>query len=221
MSDDQPLLRLADGKLVYRGGRVVEPGTGFVSTHGINDEIIDTASVSARQMPPSATDAQSYEVHTRRHLKEIPDTIRNANACALVVSYVLFGLDDFEITQALSITDEQLERIKDSETYVFIHQAVVRSVLDAETDNVRDIFRQHAKTAAHVLVDTLHNGTRGERTSAAKDFLDRSGHRPVDIVEHRHRMEGGLVIEVVKKNRDDQAPVVDMDLDGGSVDDNS
>lgn len=209
--EEQPILRLADGRLVYRGGRVVVPGTGF-SPAAVDGTVIDSAGVLAHQQLGSATDVSSFEVHTRRHLKDIPDSIRNSNACALVCAYKLFGLDDYETCQALNITDEQLERIRESETYVFIHTAIVRSVLDAETDNVRDVFRQHAKSAANVLVDTLYNGTRGERTSAAKDFLDRSGHRPVDIVEHRHRMEGGLVIEVVKKNRDEQAPTIEMEV---------
>ena len=215
MSDQTPMLRLADGRVVYQGGRVVNPATGFVHNPpdpraGAIDAAPDVLAHQQVSMPPPATDARSFEVHTRRHLKDIPDTQRNSNAAVIIVGYTLFGLDDYEICQALSITDAQLTRIRESETYDVVHTAIVRSVLDAEADNVRDVFRQHARTAVHVLVDTLHNGTRGERTAAAKDFLDRGGHRPVDIVEHRHRMEGGLVIEVVKKNRDDQMPTIDM-----------
>jgi hypothetical protein len=46
--------------------------------------------------------------------------------------------------------------------------------------------------------------------AAAKDVLDRSGHRPSDVVEHRHRMDGGLVIEIVKRDGA-QMPVIDME----------
>jgi hypothetical protein len=212
MSDEQPQIRLADGRLVYRGGRIVEPATGYSGEPFAPAVDVTPHVLAGQHTPPPATDAHSFEVHTRRHLKDIPDTTRNANACAIAVAYKLFGLDDFETQQALGISEVQLERIRESETYVFIHGAIITAVLDAETDNVRDVFRQHARTAANVLVDTLYNGTRGERTSAAKDFLDRSGHRPVDIVEHRHRMEGGLVIEVVRKNRDEQAPTIEMEI---------
>jgi hypothetical protein len=45
--------------------------------------------------------------------------------------------------------------------------------------------------------------------AAARDILDRSGHRPSDVVEHRHRMDGGLVIEIVR--RDAVLPIIDMD----------
>jgi hypothetical protein len=45
--------------------------------------------------------------------------------------------------------------------------------------------------------------------SAARDILDRSGHRPADVVEHRHRMDGGLVIEVVRRDAV-SVPTIDM-----------
>jgi hypothetical protein len=94
-----------------------------------------------------------------------------------------------------------------------MYENVIRSILDAETDVVRDIFKQHSRTAANVLVDSLHNGARGERLLAAKDFLDRSGHRPSDIIEHRHVLDGGLTIEIVRRDNTDTAPIVDMELE--------
>jgi len=203
---EPPVLRLADGRVVMRGGRVVN-----LAGDGTPIDPVDQAPLLVPQQPLSSP--REFRAPTRRHMKDIPDTLRNANACAVVIAYTLYGLDDYELCTALNISDEQLTRIRESETYDHMHMACVGSVLEYETDNVRDVFRQHARTAASVLVDTLHNGTRGERTAAAKDFLDRSGHRPVDIVEHRHRMEGGLVIEVVKKNPAEQAPPIDMEIE--------
>ena len=49
------------------------------------------------------------------------------------------------------------------------------------------------------MVEALDAGSRTDRMSAARDILDRSGHRPADVVEHRHRVDGGLVIEYVKR----------------------
>lgn len=193
-------LRLANGKLVFPGGHVRTEG-GTVASNGV-----------AMPTTPDNTPPGELFIRTKRHIADIPDNIRNANACSVIISYTLFGLDDYEIGQALGITDAQLDRVRSSETYQLMFDAVCQSVLDAQSDNVRDIFQQHAKTAANVLVDALHNGSRTEKVGAAKDFLDRAGHRPVDIVEHRHRMEGGLVIEVVRKNKDEVAPVIEMEL---------
>jgi hypothetical protein len=47
--------------------------------------------------------------------------------------------------------------------------------------------------------------------TAAKDVLDRAGQRPVDIIEHRHKMEGGLTIEYVDKK--DDIPTIDITPD--------
>jgi hypothetical protein len=48
----------------------------------------------------------------------------------------------------------------------------------------------------------------GTRLGVAKDVLDRAGHRPADIIEHRHKMEGGLTIEYVEKK--DDIPTIDI-----------
>jgi hypothetical protein len=49
------------------------------------------------------------------------------------------------------------------------------------------------------------------KMTAAKDVLDRAGQRPVDIIEHRHKMEGGLTIEYVDKK--DDIPTIDITPD--------
>lgn len=212
MSDDtsqpRPSFRLADGRLVYTDGRVVDPVVRVPTPPTVAQP------VEAAIIPQGVTvvDGTTLRPATRRHLHEIPDTIRNANACALIAAYTLYGLIDDDIATALGTSVDLVEAIRDSETFDIIHRAMCQTVLDAETDQVRDVFRQHARTAAHVLVDTLHHGNRAERVTAARDFLDRAGHRPVDIVEHRHRMEGGLIIEVVTKSRANEAPIIEMEI---------
>jgi hypothetical protein len=134
------------------------------------------------------------------------------NTVGVVLSYTLFGLDDVEIALATGMSVEQVNRVKELEGYSMMHENVIGSILEAEAENVRDIFKQHARTAANVLIDGLHNGSRGDKMFAAKDFLDRAGHRPADIVEHRHKMEGGLVIEVVRKDNANLPPTIDMEI---------
>jgi hypothetical protein len=126
------------------------------------------------------------------------------------LSYTLFGLDDEEIAIATSLSVEQIGRIKVGDAYTQMHEAVVRTVLDSETNVVRELFTKNARNAAQVMVRALDDGTRADRMAAARDILDRSGHRPSDVVEHRHRMDGGLVIEIVRRDTS-QMPTIDMD----------
>ena len=82
----------------------------------------------------------------------------------------------------------------------------------AETDVVRELLAKNAKNAATVVVEAMQNGSRADRVAAAKDILDRSGHRPADVVEHRHRVDGGLIIEIVKRDTGVQVPTIEMEV---------
>lgn len=191
-------IKLADGRLVYPGGRIEEVAPPITQTRLVE--------------VPSNTEAQRLVVNARRKLSDLPDVPRTMNAISVVLSYTLFGLDETDIALAIHSTSEQVTRIKESDGYRTMYESVIAGILEAETDVVRDIFKQHSRTAANVLIDSLHNGGRTDRVMAAKDFLDRAGHRPSDIVEHRVRMDGGLTIEIVRKDNAEVAPIVDMEI---------
>jgi hypothetical protein len=195
LPDASEPLKLADGSLVYPGGR-------------------RSVQSNARQYVeiPNNQEAQRLIVNTRRKLADLPDIPKTMNAIGVVLSYSLFGLDDTEIALATGLTDKQVGQIKMHDAYQSMLDSVTRSVLDAEATTVRDMFQQHSRTAAGVMVEALHNGARADRMAAARDLLDRAGHRPSDVVEHRHRMDGGLVIEIVK--RDDSGSVPSITIDG-------
>jgi hypothetical protein len=161
---------------------------------------------------PSPADAQRIVTAARKKLSELPEVPRTMNAIGVVLSYVLFGLDDEEIAIATGMVIDQVMRIKKGDAYRQMHEAVVRTVLDSETDVVRELFVKNAKDAATVMVRAMQEGTRADRVAAAKDILDRSGHRPSDVVEHRHRMDGGLVIEIVRRDGGVHVPQIDMML---------
>jgi hypothetical protein len=186
-------LRLADGRLVYPGGH------------------IDDAVASAQFVEvPTHQEAQRIITATRRKISDLPEMPRTMNAIGVILSYTMFGLDDSEIAIATSLSVEQIGKIKVGDAYTQMHQAIVKTVLDSETDVVRELLAKNAKRAAGVMVEALEVGSRSDRISAAKDVLDRAGHRPADIVEHRHRMDGGLVIEIVRKDTS-SAPTIEME----------
>ena len=187
-------LRLADGRLVYPGGRNLRPDR--------EDEFVEV---------PTQREAQRIVTQTRRKLSELPEVPRTMNTVGVVLSYTLFGLADDEIAIATGLTLDQIGRIKMSDPFTQMHDAVVRSVLDAETGVVRDLLQRKAYDAAQTMVAALAEGTRADRITAARDILDRSGHRAADVVEHRHRMDGGLVIEIVRRDTT-AVPTIDMEV---------
>ena len=182
-------LRLADGSVVYPGGRLVG----------------NTA--------PAAEDVSGLvgKVRVKRKVSDLPDAPQMMNAVAVVMIYALYGLDDEGIAEVSKLSVEQVERIRKSDPYSQMYDAVVRSVMDAETDVVREFIAKNAKGAAQIMVEALGAGNRADRMAAARDILDRSGHRPSDVVEHRHSIDGGLVIEYVKRS-DEKLPTIDMEV---------
>ena len=189
---DTPL-RLADGRLVMPNGDIESeaPKRDFVEV-------------------PTHAEAQRIVTATRRKISDLPEVPRTMNAVGIVLSYTMFGLDDEEISVATGLSVEQIGRLKVGDPYTQMHDAIVRSILDTETEVVRDLFTKNAKRAATTVIQALEEGSRSDRMAAAKDILDRSGHRPSDVVEHRHRMDGGLVIEIVRRDAA-VVPVIDMD----------
>ena len=161
---------------------------------------------------PTPDDAVRIVVAARRKLSELPEVPKTMNAVSVILSYTLFGLDVEEIAIATALTIDQIARIKKGDAYQQMHDTIVRSVLDSETNVVRDLFVKQARNAAGVMVRAMEEGTRADRISAAKDILDRSGHRPSDVVEHRHKLEGGLVIEIVRKEVSTM-PIIEMETE--------
>jgi hypothetical protein len=193
LPDGSEPLKLADGSLIYPGGEHLAHGN-------TRDHMIEI---------PTHREAQRIITDTRRKVADLPAVPKTMNAVGAILTYSMFGMDDEETAIATGLSIEQIGRIKVSDPYSQMYDAVVRRVLDSETDVVRELIAKHARDAAVVMVDGLNSGSRTDRISAAKDILDRSGHRPVDVVEHRHRVDGGLVIEYVRRD-DHVAPTIDM-----------
>lgn len=198
---DEPL-RLADGRLVYPGGDIRDPVDP--ATHRQGPRWVEV---------PTHREAQQLIAQTRRKIGDLPDVPRTMNAIGAIMTYTLYGLDDEEIALATGLSVEQIGRIKVGDPYTQMYEAIVRTVLDTETSVVRDLFQKSARSAAETIISAMADGNRADRMAAAKDILDRAGHRPSDVVEHRHRMDGGLVIEIIKRETS-SVPTIDMDVEG-------
>lgn len=189
---EQDVLVLADGTKVFA-------------------DRVETPKQQARMVQvPTNREAIELVTNTRYKLADFAETPRKLNALSVVATYSLCGMEDAEISLACGLGPGQLERIRAEPTYEKLRQAVIASILESETDSVRGIFVQHSRRAAQRIVEEV-NADGGIGIAAAKEILDRSGHRPADVVEHRHRMDGGLVIEIVRKD-DKNTPIIDMDL---------
>ena len=157
------------------------------------------------------TEELKREITTARmRLSDLPAPPKQMNTISVILSYSLQGISDYDISMILSISEDAVLNIKKTDVYREVQANIIKSITESDLSDVRSLFVQKSRTAAQVMFDVLDDADVGVLTkmTAAKDVLDRAGQRPVDIIEHRHKMEGGLTIEYVDKK--DDIPTIDI-----------
>jgi hypothetical protein len=160
------------------------------------------------------TEELKREITTdRMRLSDLPAPPKQMNTISVILSYSLQGISDYDISMILSISEDAVLNIKKTDVYREVQANIIKSITESDLSDVRSLFVQKSRTAAQVMFDVLDDADVGVLTkmTAAKDVLDRAGQRPVDIIEHRHKMEGGLTIEYVDKK--DDIPTIDITPD--------
>ena len=153
---------------------------------------------------PNTEQIKREIVASRKRISDLPVPPEQMNTLSVIISYSLFGISDEDISSTLLIPLEQLHAIKGSDEYISLQGQFIKNILESDLSDVRGLFVERSRSAANLMINTLEDNDvgLGTRLGVAKDVLDRAGHRPVDIVEHRHKMEGGLTIEYVEKKDD-------------------
>lgn len=190
-------LKLADGRLVYPNGEIVDPSEA-------RNEYVEV---------PTNREATQLVVSARRKLADLPDVPRTMNTISVVLSYTLFGLDDVEIALATGLSELQIGTIKMNDAYTQMRDTVVGSIIASESDDVRQLFATKSRMAADTLFSVLSRSkSETNKISVARDILDRAGHRPADVVEHRHKLDGGLTIEIIQRDTK-VVPTIDLEVE--------
>lgn len=159
----------------------------------------------------TGVDPAEFAPTQKRDEDDLPDVPGVVTTVMVVAGYVLYGFANASIARVTGLTVEQVVSVRDSAAFCSVMDALVNNVLVSDRDDVRRTIAASSRTAAKKMHELM--GSEDERVSfvAAKDILDRSGHRPADVVDHNHRLEGGLVLEIVRKGGDgEQAPVIDV-----------
>lgn len=148
----------------------------------------------------SNTQLQIEEAKARRKIEDLPIQNGKMNTISVVLSYYLFGLSTKDISLITKLPEEQISTIIMLPAFDEMLKEVTKAIIEKDTDDVRNYIAMQTKAAAKKVVDIMENGPVKYALDAAKDVLDRGGHRPVDIVEHINRMDGELRIVHIKKD---------------------
>jgi len=190
----------ADEPLVLADGTKIDPSTG----KPIKEQPL--------VLIPSPGEAQRIVARTRKSVTELPLPPKQLSGVALVAFYTLFGLNDQDISIALdsSLTIEQIERIRTLDAYIEFMETAKANMIHTQSDTVREMFQTHASHAATKIINLSQSDNDVLAFTASKDVLDRAGHRPADVVEHRHKMEDALNIVYIEKKANEDVPMIDV-----------
>lgn len=188
--------------LILADGTKINPSTG---------KVIKDKSVSSVIEIPAPTEAQRIVANTRRTIADMPLPSRQMNGVSLVCFYTMWGLTTQEIAIQLGISISQVDSIRELPEYIQLQDDIKKSILEHDSTDLRNFFTQKSRSAANKIVTIMDEDEGALGFAAAKDILDRAGHRPADIVEHRHKMEDSLKIQIIQKKDVSDLPLIDAE----------
>ena len=157
---------------------------------------------------PTAVDAQREIVSARLRISDLTVPPEQMNTLSVILSYSLQGVANNDIATLLHIDEDWVANIKASDGYKELQTTIIKNIIESDLSDVRNLFVEHSRGAADIMLGLLGSKSESTRGSAAKDILDRAGHRPVDVIDHRHTLEGSLVIQYVEPTKD--IPTIDI-----------
>jgi hypothetical protein len=160
---------------------------------------------------PRQTEAQAIVTRARRKLADLPTTPRAANALMVVLGYTHVGLTDEDIAIATDLTVDQIKHMRALSAYKELERSTIQAIIQQDSDDVRTFIAQHARDAAQSIVQAIQSEDEAVALRASMDVLDRAGHRPADVIEHRVRMEGALTIEFIEKDAGKEVPTITIE----------
>lgn len=173
---------------------------------------------AAKNAPPEPDDVEDDDVVEQGivplHRRSIMDLKLTAAQMAVVnnvLVYSLWGLPDDEIAMQCACTVHHVAIVRDLDEYKRMYDALVEGLRVHLERTVQGLLHDAAPKAAKGMIRNLKNKSQDIRLSAQKDILDRTGHRPVDRVEHTHQFAAGseLTIRVIKQD-DKHLPTMEL-----------
>jgi hypothetical protein len=160
---------------------------------------------------PNNTEIQRELVIARTRIAELPAPSEQMNTISVILCYSMYGVSNDDIATLTKLPLESVQHVKMSEVYEEVQAEFVKNIVASDKSEVRDMFVEQSRHAASKMTEHMNSDSETISMSAAKDILDRAGQRPVDVVEHRHQIEGGLTIQYKKQEQD--FPTIDVTPD--------
>jgi transposase len=161
---------------------------------------------------PSMREAQRLVASTRRKLIDLPGTPQQLTAYGAIIAYTASGISNAEIGVALGISAEQVAQIKRTAAYQSMEHSVIEAARRVAEHEVQQILASKETKAATRLTELVESVDEKVALTAARDVLDRRGHKPAEKVDVRQQMESTFRIVVEdRRNIPELHNIIDME----------
>lgn len=164
--------------------------------------------LTGKEMAVSQPFPLPKKIAVHRQLVDLPLSGGQMHLVALIAAYSVWGLRVQDIAELMKVEVARIDEIRATDIYVSFYNELLRSVLDSELEDVRDQIVTMSRAAIKKVEDILNDDEDSKTVlNAARDLLDRAGLRPVDVIEHKHKLEGALTIVHVKRGELPAQPI--------------
>lgn len=154
-------------------------------------------------------------------IAELPAEPRALTTIGVVWMYYTLGLSDYDISTATGLTVAQVESIKGLSMFDTLQNTLTANMTKLGEDDIHQRIASLAPRALNELEDILDDTDVDANTKVrvADSILDRAGYAPKQMVEHKHKHEGGLIIKYVEDKTMDAKAIPPVQIDrNGAVD---
>jgi hypothetical protein len=137
----------------------------------------------------------------RRGLIDLPADTKAVTTAGVVWLYYNLGINDAEIADATGLKISQVDMIKGLQLFGQLDILLRDNLAALTSDNVQKRIDAMSGGALDKLEDLLEDEETRPATKAriAMNMLDRGGFSPKQVMEHRHSLEGGLIIRHIRE----------------------
>lgn len=149
----------------------------------------------------------------RRGLVDLPADSKSVTTTGIVWLYFTLGINDAEIADATGLKLSQVDMIKGLQLFQQLDVLLKDNIAALTSDSVQKRIDAMSATALDGLEAIIDDEETRPATKARvlMNMLDRGGFSPRQVMEHRHSMEGGLVIRHIREvAQPKQMPTIDV-----------
>lgn len=205
-----PDLPLANGLVIdSKTGQAIVPTS---SPESVIQQQTKRTNQSAQAATVRGRDRNNRSI--RRSVIDLPADTKAVTTAGVVWLYFNLGINDAEIAEATGLKLSQVDMIKGLQLFTQLDALIKENLTTLQADSVQKRIDAMSGKALDGLENLLEDeGTRpATKARVLMNMLDRGGFSPKQVMEHRHSLEGGLVIRHIREVAQPKyMPTVDVD----------